>query len=254
MQFVWCAAQKVRRPNDGLQKLHNECGEVLQAEVGTALVVLGKFIRTSVRKVTGGTDRLSACRQERISQGHTGPVLILLPPSEKKSASPGPAIEVYTGVLYAALGWDRLTKAQQKLGAESIAIISAKYAVLRPLDPIEPYKEKINNKKMATQVAQALDGTESDLIVDCRSSTYQTVWQSPIAITVEIKVFTKVDGVKKVITHMSKKTRGEVARHLLESSSEPKNPQELHEIISQKFECELIEGSKKTPWVLEVYC
>jgi hypothetical protein len=34
----------------------------LQAEVGTALVELGKFIRTSVRKVTGGTDNFEACR------------------------------------------------------------------------------------------------------------------------------------------------------------------------------------------------
>ena len=57
MQFVWCAAQKVRRPNDGLQSPHTECGEELQAEVGTALVVLNKFIRTSVRKVAGATDR-----------------------------------------------------------------------------------------------------------------------------------------------------------------------------------------------------
>ena len=254
MQFVWCAAQKVRRPNDGLQKLHNLCGEVLQAEVGTALVVLGKFIRTSVRTVTGATDTLSACRQEHIRQGHTDLVLILLPPSEKKAELPGPAIEVYTGVLYAALRWSSLTKAQQKIGQSCLVIISAKYAVLRPLDPIEPYKEKIKNKKMAAHVAQALDGVESDLIIDCRSSTYQTVWQSPVAKTVEIKVFTKVDGVKKVITHMSKKTRGEVVRHLLESSSEPKNPQDLQVIISQKFECELIEGSKKKPWVLEVYC
>jgi cytoplasmic iron level regulating protein YaaA (DUF328/UPF0246 family) len=181
-------------------------------------------------------------------------MLILLPPSEKKSELPGPAIQVYTGVLYAELGWDRLTKAQQKLGAQSIAIISAKYGVLRPLDPIEPYKEKIDNKKLAAQVAQELDGAESELIVDCRSSTYQTVWQSPTAITVEIKVFTKIDGEKKVITHMSKKTRGEVTAHLLMSSSVPKNPRELQAIVSQKFECELIERNKKDPWVLAVYC
>jgi uncharacterized protein len=84
-------------------------------------------------------------------------VLILLPPSEKKSPTPGPAIQIYTGVLYAALGWTRLSKAQQKLGQASIAIISAKYGVVRPMDSIQPYKEKINNKKMATQVAQALD-------------------------------------------------------------------------------------------------
>ena len=107
---------------------------------------------------------------------------------------------------------------------------------------------------MAAQVAQALDGAESELIIDCRSSTYQTVWQSPVAITVEIKVFTKIDGVKKVITHMSKKTRGEVTHHILKSTKVPVNPNELEAIISQKFECELIAGNKKGPWVLEVYC
>jgi len=189
-----------------------------------------------------------------VSPHHTEPVLILLPPSEKKSATPGPAIELYTGVLYAALGWSTLTKAQQKLGQTSIAIISAKYGVVRPLDLIEPYKEKIKNKKMAAQVAHALDGIESELIIDCRSSTYQTVWQSPVAITVEIKVFTKVAGVKKVITHMSKKTRGEVSHHILKSKKVPSNPHELEAIVSRKFECELLEGNKKNPWVLEVYC
>ena len=189
-----------------------------------------------------------------MSPHHTEPVLILLPPSEKKAELPGPAIEVYTGVLYAALGWSTLTKAQQKLGQSCLAIISAKYGVLRPLDPIEPYKEKIKNKKMAAQVAQVLDGKETELIVDCRSSTYQTVWQSPVAITVEIKIFTKIDGEKKVITHMSKKTRGEVTHCILKSTKIPNNPYELEAIVSQKFECELIESSKKKPWVLEVYC
>ena len=94
------------------------------------------------------------------------------------------------GVLYAALGWDRLTKAQQQLGEKSIAIISSKYGLVRPMDPIEPYKEKINNKKMAPIVEKSLAGVESELIIDCRSSTYQTVWQSPVDITVEINVFT----------------------------------------------------------------
>ena len=189
-----------------------------------------------------------------MSPRHTEPVLILLPPSEKKSELPGPAIEVYTGVLYAALRWSSLTKVQQKLGQSCLAIISAKYGVVRPLDLIEPYKEKIKNRKMAAKVALALDGAESELIIDCRSSTYQTVWQSPVAITVEIKVFTKIDGEKKVITHMSKKTRGEVTHHILKSTKIPSNPVELEAIVSQQFECELLEGDRKNPWVLEVYC
>ena len=107
---------------------------------------------------------------------------------------------------------------------------------------------------MATQVAQALNGAESELIIDCRSSTYQTVWQSPAAITVEIKVITKVEGVKKVITHMSKKTRGEVTHHILKTTNIPNNPFELKAIVSQQFECELIAAEKNTPWILEVYC
>jgi cytoplasmic iron level regulating protein YaaA (DUF328/UPF0246 family) len=192
-------------------------------------------------------------RKARVAP-HTEPVLILLPPSEKKAAALAPAIELYTGVLYAALGWNTLTKAQQKLAQSSIVIISAKYGALRPLDPIEPYKEKIVNKEMAPKVATVLDGLTPSLIIDCRSSTYQTVWQSPIEKTVEIKIFTTVDGEKKVITHMSKKTRGEVTRHLLHAEEEIINPQQLHKFVSKAFTCELIEATAKEPWVLEVYC
>jgi cytoplasmic iron level regulating protein YaaA (DUF328/UPF0246 family) len=181
-------------------------------------------------------------------------VLILLPPSEKKSPTPGAAIQVYTGVLYAALGWQSLSKAQQKLAQASLIIISAKYGALRPLDPIEPYKEKIVNKEMAPKVAAVLDGVKTELIIDCRSSTYQTVWPSPIHKTVEVKVFTTVDGQKKVITHMSKKTRGEVTRHIIENGQIISTPEQLQAIVKRKFECNLIQATSKEPWVLEVFC
>ena len=185
---------------------------------------------------------------------HTGAVLILLPPSEKKSPTPGAAIQVYTGVLYAALGWSTLSKAQQKLAQASIIIISAKYGALHLLDPIEPYKEKIVNKEMAPKVAAVLDAISTELIIDCRSSTYQTVWQSPVEKTVEVKVFTTVDGEKKVITHMSKKTRGEVTRHLIENGETISTPEQLQTIVREKFKCELIKGNEKNPWILEVFC
>jgi uncharacterized protein len=189
-----------------------------------------------------------------VSSRHTEPVLILLPPSEKKSTTAGLAIEVYTGVLYTALGWSTLTAAQRKLAHSWIVIISARYAAVRPQDPIEPYKEKINNKEMAPKVVSVLNGIKTDLIIDCRSSTYQTVWKSPTEKTVEVKVFTHVDGEKKIITHMSKKTRGEVTRHILLAGIDIKTPQELLEVVSQGFTCTLIDASEKEPWVLEVYC
>jgi len=179
-------------------------------------------------------------------------VLILLPPSEKKAATPGSAISVYTGVLYSALGWATLSKSAQSRGAKSIAIISAKYGVLKPLDEIAPYKEKINTGAMREAVSATLAAISTELIIDCRSSTYEGVWTPPHEMCVEIKVFTKVDGAKKVITHMSKKTRGEVIRLLLQCKNTPTNPWELCEIVSSEFNCELIEASATTPWRLEV--
>ena len=181
-------------------------------------------------------------------------MLILLPPSEKKAetSKPATAMSVYSGVLYQALDWQSLTPAAKKRGESAVAIISAKYGVVRPSTKIESYKEKINNKAMAPTVAASLDGVEAQLIIDCRSSTYKTVWRSPVEITVEIRVSTVVDGVRTVVTHMSKKTRGEITRWLLQSRSLPKSPEDLYAIVSEKYPCALTPSDGAQPWVLEV--
>jgi cytoplasmic iron level regulating protein YaaA (DUF328/UPF0246 family) len=180
-------------------------------------------------------------------------VLILLPPSEKKADNQGPAISVYTGVLYQALSWTSLPKAAQNRGTKSIAIFSAKYGAISPTTIIRPYKEKIDNKKMGPLISEKLDQHETELIIDCRSSTYQVAWRSPIEKTVEIKVYTKVGSVKKTITHMSKRTRGEVVRAVLLSQVVPKNPEQLKQIVMESFNCKLIRGGQTTPWILETY-
>ena len=181
-------------------------------------------------------------------------MLILLPPSEKKleTSKPTPALSVYTGVLYQALDWASLSAAAKKRGEISIAIISAKYGAVRPSDRIESYKEKIDNKKMKDVVAAKLDPIKTGLIVDCRSSTYKTVWRAPIDITVEVRVSTVVDGVRTVVTHMSKKTRGEITRWLLQSRSMPKTPEDLYAIVSEKYPCALTPSDGVDPWILEV--
>ena len=186
--------------------------------------------------------------------GHNGLMLILLPPSEKKAETsrPTPATSVYTGVLYQALGWQSLSPAAKKRGEASVIIISAKYGAIRPSERIESYKEKINNKESAARIAQVLDAIKSPLIVDCRSSTYKTVWKAPIERTVEIRVSTVVDGVRTVITHMSKKTRGEITRWLLQTRSMPKTPEDLYAIVSEKYPCALTPSDGVQPWILEV--
>ena len=191
---------------------------------------------------------------KRPSRGILAGVLILLPPSEKKveTSQPTPAMSVYSGVLYQALDWPSLTPAAKRRGEAALAIISAQYGVVRTHQRIESYKAKINNKAMAPVVAAALDGVKTPLIVDCRSSTYKTVWKSPAEITVEIRVSTVVDGVRTVITHMSKKTRGEITRWLLQSRSVPKSPEDLYAIVSEKYPCALTPSDGVNPWVLEV--
>ena len=181
-------------------------------------------------------------------------MLILLPPSEKKleTSAPTAAMSVYTGGLYQALDWKSLSPAARKRGEGSVAIISAKYGVVRPLSKIESYKAKINNKAMAGQVAAVLDPIKTPLIVDCRSSTYKTVWKAPVDMTVEIRVSTVVDGLRTVVTHMSKKTRGEITRWLLQSRSVPKTPEDLYAIVSEKYPCALTPSDGIEPWVLEV--
>jgi cytoplasmic iron level regulating protein YaaA (DUF328/UPF0246 family) len=182
-------------------------------------------------------------------------MLILLPPSEGKNQTlkgPQPAMAVYSGVLYKALDYQSLSVSAKARCEKSVVIISAKYGALSPSDRIEFYKEKINSVAMRPIVEKKLAGYKKDLIIDCRSSTYQAVWSAPVDVTVAIRASTVVDGERKVITHMSKKTRGEVTRALLVSRSIPKTPEDIYAIISEKYPCALTPPHDGDPWVLEV--
>ena len=79
-----------------------------------------------------------------------------------------------------------------------------------------------------------LDPLEQNLIVDCRSSTYQGVWRPDPSITVAVRVFQLRAGIRTVITHMSKKYRGELTRHLLLNKA-VNSPQELL-LLTQKIQ------------------
>ena len=181
-------------------------------------------------------------------------MLILLPPSEKKIETkvPTAAINVYCGVLYQALGWATLSATAKKRAEKSLMIISAKYGAISPLSRIESYKEKIDNRLISPIVSQTLDLLDPKLIIDCRSSTYKTVWRAPLEITVEIHVSTVVEGERKVVTHMSKKTRGEIARLMLMARSLPNSPEDIYAIVSEKYPCALTPPTNNEPWILEV--
>ena len=211
-------------------------------------------------------------------------MLILLPPSEKKKAATSqeklelsslvfaaeltgarsqtttshdlsqtsPAIEIYDGVLYQGLNWKTLTAAEQKRANTKVLIISAIFGLVRPLDKIFSYKEKIDNKLWREAIAQVSAKFSNELVIDCRSSTYKGVWTINPQNTVEVRVF-KVNGAERnVITHMSKKYRGELTGHLLKQATDPTSPAEVQRIAAQLFECELHAPVDGQPWALDL--
>jgi len=162
------------------------------------------------------------------------------------------AIDVYTGVLYQALDWNSLSPTAKARGEKSILITSALFGVLRPSDVIPNYKAKIKTSDWKAALKPALDGLAADLIIDCRSSTYAATWQPSPEITVAVRVFKKEKGKISVITHLSKKYRGELTRVLLKAGRVPKSPEDLLAIAEKHFECKLIRPKGNLPWYLDL--
>ena len=163
-----------------------------------------------------------------------------------------PAHAIYSGVLYQALDFPTLSAASKKLANKNSLIISSAFGLLRFKDEIPYYKFKIESGLWKGDIGRALRGFDDELVVDARSSTYSSVWTPNPLNTVGIRVFNKVNGDLKVITHMSKKTRGEVARYLFEKELEPRTPRELHQQLSKKFSCRLVTPEGKKSWFIDV--
>lgn len=163
-----------------------------------------------------------------------------------------PVHEIYSGVLYQSLSWGTLPIAAKKRGVKSLIIISAQFGALRFNDVIPHYKAKMKTSLWKESVSTALSSLDSNLIVDCRSSTYVGVWTPDPAQTVVVRVFKVSGGKRAVITHMSKKYRGELVRYLLLESTAPSSPQELLQVAAMHFTCELTECSGRKPWMLDL--
>ena len=211
-------------------------------------------------------------------------MLILLPPSEKKKVATSPekfdlssltfaselsairsqatagydssqtlpAIEIYDGVLYQGLGWDSLSAIQKKRANSRVLIVSALFGLIKPLDQIFQYKIKIDSKLWRDAIATVSDKYVNELVIDCRSSTYKNVWTVNPEKTVDVRVFKVTSAERSVITHMSKKYRGELTRHLLMQATDPTTPADVHRMAAELFECELHPPTSGQPWALDL--
>jgi cytoplasmic iron level regulating protein YaaA (DUF328/UPF0246 family) len=157
---------------------------------------------------------------------------------------------LYTGVLYAALDIATLPRG----AARSIVIVSAQFGAMRPADRVPAYRREMDAGYWREALRPELDeASVGRLVVDCRSATYVAAWRPSAATRVQIAVVEERDGVRRVVSHMAKKTRGEVARHLLTSGVRPRTAGELEAAVAERFACELAAPERAgAPFVLTV--
>lgn len=136
------------------------------------------------------------------------------------------AKHVYSGVLYAAAGLDQLTPTGRARAADSVRIVSGLWGLVAPDDRIPAYRLSMGTDlpgigplagawrgALGVELDARADG---ELVVDCRSATYLAAWHPPrSADWVQVRVLREADGVRSVVSHNAKHTRGVLTRHLL---------------------------------------
>ena len=171
-----------------------------------------------------------------------------------------PAVSVadlYTGVLYDALGLSSMDTTARRRANRWIVVISALFGAVRPTDKVPPYRlsMSVNLGTLGplaavwrAPLALVLPiAAGRGVIVDCRSSTYAAAWvpQGDLAARwVQIRV--------PGATHMAKHTRGLVARHLCETGADARTPTALERVVAQRFETALAKPARPgQPWILD---
>ncbi|MFJ3170532.1 peroxide stress protein YaaA [Streptomyces roseus] len=160
------------------------------------------------------------------------------------SAPARPAGEIYTGVLYDALGLAGLPAAARAAAERSLMVFSGLWGAVRVTDRIPSYRCSMGVKlpglgalgaywrePMAAVMPEAAgDG----LVLDLRSSAYASAWKPKGEVagrtaTVRVLHSQIVDGVEKrsVVSHFNKATKGRLVRDLLVAGAVPGSPAEL---------------------------
>lgn len=152
----------------------------------------------------------------------------------------GPAHEVYTGVLFQALDYAGLSDLGRRRAPEHVAIASALWGVVSPLDRIPAYRLSAGmklpdlgavNALWRAPLKEVLDPIAGEnLIIDARSGPYVSMWK-PTGQAREnwfpVRVFVEKDGERSVVSHHAKHTRGLLARNLLNGAALPETAAEL---------------------------
>ncbi|MEV6318722.1 peroxide stress protein YaaA [Streptomyces sp. NPDC051776] len=165
-----------------------------------------------------------------------------------RTAPARPAGEIYTGVLYDALGLSTLDSAAHRRAARSLLVFSGLWGAVRINDRIPSYRCSMGVKlpglgalgaywrKPMDEVIPEMAG--GGLVLDLRSAAYAAAWKPKGEIagrTAAMRVLhaQMVDGVEKrsVVSHFNKATKGRLVRELLTAGAAPKDPARLVEAL-----------------------
>lgn len=156
-----------------------------------------------------------------------------------RSAPTAPAAHVYSGVLYAAARLADLEPGARERAARAVRVVSALWGVVGPWDPIPAYRLSMGTdlpgvgplaRSWRGPLGAELDtSVRGRLVVDCRSAAYAAAWTPPPAAHhVTVGVLREIAGVRTVVSHAAKHTRGVLTRHLVtRDGAEPRTSDEL---------------------------
>ena len=133
-----------------------------------------------------------------------------------------PAMRRYTGVVYEALSYATLSPAGRRRANTSLRVASALFGLLSPTDRIPSYRLSGGTSvpgvgSLAAAWRPVLEeelAAHRGLVVDLRSGPYAALARVPTA--VQVRVLREADGVRTVVSHDNKYTKGLLARQLCE--------------------------------------
>ncbi|MEV5971067.1 peroxide stress protein YaaA [Streptomyces sp. NPDC051921] len=162
--------------------------------------------------------------------------------TELRTAGARPAGEIYTGVLYDALGLATLDTAAKQRAARSLLVFSGLWGAVRVTDRIPSYRCSMGVKlpglgalgaHWRTAMASVLPEAAGDgPVLDLRSSAYAAAWKPKGELaerTATVRVLHA--PTRKVVSHFNKATKGRIVRSLLEAGARPAGRAELAEAL-----------------------
>ncbi|PYC77282.1 peroxide stress protein YaaA [Streptomyces tateyamensis] len=185
-----------------------------------------------------------------------------------RSAPALPAGELYTGVLYDALGLAKLDEAGYARAERSLLVFSGLWGAVRLGDRIPAYRCSGGVKlpplgalgaywRRATADVLPAEAGADGLVLDLRSSAYAASWKPAGAVverTATVRVLQEKDGKRSVVSHFNKATKGRLVRDLLNSGAEPETPGELLDVLrGLGYLVEVAaQGTARKAWQLDV--